>query len=221
MPLFELSNVTYQYTTQYVTVQALRGISYSFDMGCLYALRGTSGCGKTTLLSLMAGLDLPTGGDIFYNGASTRSLNLSRHRREHVATIYQGFNLLPQLTVAENVMYPMELNRIKPEAARKKAHALISLMGLTEEEFGRFPFMLSGGQQQRVAIARALGTPAKAILADEPTGNLDTENSRNVMNLLLSMAHDHGYCVIVVTHDEAVAERADISLLMGDGKLVP
>ncbi len=220
MSLFELSNVTYQYTTQYVTVEALRGISFAFDMGRLYALRGTSGCGKTTLLSLMAGLDLPTGGDILYDGKSTRSLNLSRHRREHVATIYQGFNLLPQLTVAENVMYPMELNRVRPDAARKKARELISLMGLTEEEFSRFPFMLSGGQQQRVAIARALGTPAKAILADEPTGNLDSENSRNVMNLLLSMAHDHGYCVIVVTHDAAIAEMADVSLLMSDGKLV-
>lgn len=220
MSIFTLQDVYYRYTTQYLTVEALRGVSYAFDMGKLYTLRGPSGCGKTTLLSLMAGLDLPTGGDILYDDKSTRSINLSRHRREHVATIYQGFNLLPQLTVAENIMYPMELNKVKPVAAREKARELISLVGLTEEQFDRFPSMLSGGQQQRVAIARALGTPAKAILADEPTGNLDSENSRNVMGLLLSMAHDRGYCVIVVTHDAAVAEMADVSLMMSDGKFV-
>ena len=219
MPILSLNDVKYRYVTRFITVEALRGITYGFEAGRFYALRGPSGCGKTTLMSLMAGLDLPTAGDVVYDGNSTRKLNLARHRREHVAVIYQGYNLLPQLTVAENVMYPMELNKTKAKKARERALSLIGMVGLTEDEFKRFPHMLSGGQQQRVAIARALGTPAKIILADEPTGNLDTENSRNVITLLKKLAHENNYCVVVVTHDAAVAEMADISLRMEDGKL--
>lgn len=220
MSFLELKDVTYRYVTPFVMVDALRGISCDFEKGCLYALRGASGCGKTTLLSLLAGLDLPSDGEVLFEGKSTREIDLDRHRRENTAVIYQSYNLLPQLTVAENVMYPMELNKVKPKDARKKARELIDLVGLTEEEFSRYPSMLSGGQQQRVAIARALGTPAQVILADEPTGNLDAENSVNIITLLRELAHDRGYCVIVVTHDSAVSDLADKVLLMNDGKIV-
>jgi putative ABC transport system ATP-binding protein len=167
----------------------------------------------------MAGLDLPTAGGIDYKGTSTHNINLDRHRRENVAVIYQGFNLLPQLTVAENIMLPMQLNGISKKAAKVKALELLEMVGLTESEFKRFPSMLSGGQQQRVAIARALGTPAEVILADEPTGNLDSENSTIVIELLKALAHERGYCVIVVTHDSAVSDLADTVLVMDDGKL--
>ena len=219
MSIIELNDVVYRYVTPYHTVEALRGVSGAFETGRFYALRGSSGSGKTTLLSLMAGLDLPTGGEILYDGTPTKKLNANKHRREHVATIYQGFNLLPQLTVAENVMYPMELNRVKPKKAREKALELVRKVGLTEKEFTRFPHMLSGGQQQRVAVARALGTPAKVILADEPTGNLDGENSVLVTALLKGLAHDGGYCVIVATHDETVSEQADTVWTVKDGKV--
>lgn len=219
MSLLVLNDVRYHYVTPYVTVEAVRGIKYAFERGCFYSLCGTSGCGKTTLMSLMAGLDLPVSGEVIYDGQSTRKMNLSRHRREHVAVIYQGYNLLPQLTVAENVMYPMELNNIKPKEARERALELISLVGLSPDVLKRYPSMLSGGQQQRVAIARALGTPAKMILADEPTGNLDSENSRNVVKLLRGLAHEKDYCVVVVTHDAAVAAMADVQLQMSDGLL--
>lgn len=219
MALLALKDVRYRYITPYTTVEAVRGITYAFEQGYFYTLRGPSGCGKTTLMSLMAGLDLPVSGDIIYDGKSTRSMNLARHRRENVAVIYQSYNLLPQLTVAENVMYPMELNRVKPQKARERALTLITQVGLTENEFRRFPYMLSGGQQQRVAIARALGTTAKMILADEPTGNLDTENSRMVIALLQQLAHEKAYSVIVVTHDTAVADMSDIQLNMADGLL--
>lgn len=219
MSALELNNVAYSYVNKYVTVRAVRGVSYQFEKGCFYALCGASGSGKTTLLSMMAGLDLPSEGELAYKGQSTRDINLDRHRRENVAVIYQGFNLLPQLTVAENVMLPMELNRVKSKEARVKALELVKLVGLTENEFMRFPSMLSGGQQQRVAIARALGTPAEVILADEPTGNLDSENSKNVIGLLKQLAHEKGYCVIVVTHDPAVSELADTVLMMKDGVL--
>ncbi|MDR0325779.1 MAG: ABC transporter ATP-binding protein, partial [Oscillospiraceae bacterium] len=219
MAIIELNDVIYRYVTPYHTVEALRGVSGAFETGRFYVLRGSSGSGKTTLLSLMAGLDLPTSGEILYDGTATKRLNANKHRREHVATIYQSFNLLPQLTVAENVMYPMELNGVKPRKAREKALELVQTVGLTEKEFTRFPHMLSGGQQQRVAIARALGTPAKVILADEPTGNLDLENSGLVTSLLKGLAHDSGYCVIVATHDEAVSAQADTVWVITDGKV--
>ena len=219
MPILELNNVSYNYVTKYVTVHAVRGVSCRFEKGKLYVLCGASGCGKTTLLSLMAGLDLPGEGEVIYNGQATRGMDLDKHRREHVAVIYQSFNLLPQLTAAENVMLPMELNGVNPAAAREKAGKLTALVGLTDAESARFPSMLSGGQQQRVAIARALGTPAGVILADEPTGNLDSENSMNIINLLKRLAREQEYCVIVVTHDPMMAESADVVLHMKDGRL--
>ena len=217
MAILELDSVVYRYVTPYHTVEALRGVSAKFEQGRFYALRGPSGSGKTTLLSLMALLDLPTEGVISYNGSPTRKLNASAHRRKNVAVIYQSLNLLPQLTVAENVMYPMELNKVKPKEARRRARELVESVGLTESEFARFPHMLSGGQQQRVAIARALGTPARVILADEPTGNLDGENSRIIASLLTNLAHEKDYCVIVATHDDKMAEAADETLRITDG----
>jgi putative ABC transport system ATP-binding protein len=219
MSILSLEDVRYRYVTPYVTVEAVRGVTYAFEPGRFYALRGPSGCGKTTLLSLMAGLDLPVSGEVLYEGRSTRRMNLARHRRENVAVIYQSYNLLPHFTVAENIMYPMELNRVKPKTARERASELLAMVGLAAGESKRFPNMLSGGEQQRVAIARALGTPAKMILADEPTGNLDTENSRIVVGLLKKLAHENNYCVVVVTHDPSVSDMADIGLLMEDGRL--
>jgi len=219
MPILELSNVSYSYTSKFVTVEAVRGVTYQFEKGQFYVLCGASGCGKTTLLSLMAGLDLPGEGELRYHGQATHSMDLDKHRREHVAVIYQSFHLLPQLTVAENIMLPMELNGMNAGAARERARELAALVGLTEAECTRFPSMLSGGQQQRVSIARALGTPADVILADEPTGNLDSENSANIIGLLKQLAHEKEYCVVVVTHDPLVAESADTVLLMKDGRL--
>ena len=219
MGILELKDVRYQYRNPYQTVEALRGVSHSFGCGMFYALVGASGSGKSTLLSLMAGLDLPTGGEITFDGQPTSGMDLNRYRRENVAVIYQSFHLLPLLTVQENVMYPMELIGAKAPEAREKAKMLVLRMGLEESQLRRYPSMLSGGERQRVAIARALGTPARVILADEPTGNLDSENTRNVMNILLRLAHEEGYCVIVVTHDPEVASMADEVVRMVDGKL--
>lgn len=220
MSILQLDDVSYQYVTPYVTVQAVRNVTYGFEKGKVYSLTGTSGSGKTTLLSIMAGLDLPSSGQVLFKGKPTSQLDLDRYRRENTTVIYQNFYLLPLLTVAENVMYPMELIGEKPAKARKKALELIKQVGLTEDEFGRFPTQLSGGQQQRVAIARALGTPAEVILADEPTGNLDKENTETVLNLLVDLAHTHNYCVIIITHDNELAAKTDVTLQMDDGKLL-
>ena len=220
MSVIELNNVKYVYQSQYQRVEALRGISYAFEAGKVYAIMGASGGGKTTLLSLMAGLDVPTEGSVFCGGVSTADINLEQYRRERVAVIYQDFRLFPMLTVAENVMYPMELRGIKPAAAKKRAAELIQKVGLPERVLDRFPAMLSGGEQQRVAIARALGMDTKVLLADEPTGNLDSKNSDHIFGILNSLAHEDGYCVVIVTHDDELGSRADEALRIHDGALI-
>ena len=220
MSAIELCNVKYVYRTQYQQVEALRGISYAFEQGKVYAIMGSSGCGKTTLLSLMASLDVPTEGSILREGVSTTDMDLEAYRRERVAVIYQDFRLFPLLTVAENVMYPMEMRGMRPAAAKKRAAELIRKVGLPETVLDRFPAMLSGGEQQRVAVARSLGMQTNVLLADEPTGNLDSKNSEYLYGILESLAHEDGYCVVIVTHDDAIGNRADETLRIQDGRLI-
>ena len=219
MAILEVKNVSFQYRNKYQTVNALNGVTCAFEEGRLYALVGKSGSGKSTLLSLMAGLMVPTEGEILFEGKPTSDIDLNRFRRENAAVIYQSFRLLPLLTVQENVMYPMELRGYKGRKAREKAAGLIAQVGLPETVLPRLPDMLSGGEQQRVAVARAMSMDTRLLLADEPTGNLDTDNGRQIIDLLLKLAHENGYCVIVVTHDPDIAARADHVLRMRDGKL--
>lgn len=220
MAILELKDVKYTYQTQYQKVEALKGITHSFDTGAVHAIMGKSGSGKTTLLSLMAGLDLPTEGEVLYDGTPTSEMKLEKYRREKAAVIYQSFRLFPLLTVAENIMYPMELRGVKTKEAKKRAAELVQRVGLPETALDRFPTMLSGGEQQRVAIARALGMDTKMLLADEPTGNLDTANGENIMAILENLAHEEGYCVIIVTHDTVIGSRADTVLKLKDGTVV-
>ena len=217
MPIMEVKDVRFSYVTKYHTLEVLKGVDCSFEKGMLYALTGRSGSGKSTLLSLMAGLMLPDSGEIIYKGKPTSEMDLVRYRRENAAVIYQSFRLLPLLTVAENVSYPMELRGVKGREARRRAAELIEKVGLPASVLDRFPDMLSGGEQQRVAIARALGVDSGLILADEPTGNLDSENSGRIIDLLLKLAHEDGFCVIVVTHDPEIAAKADAAYRMRDG----
>ena len=221
MSILELKNVSYIYKNRYQSVTAVDSVSYAFETGKVYALVGKSGSGKTTLLSMLSGLDLPTEGEVLYEGISTEKMNRDRYRREDVAVIYQGFNLFPLMTVRENIMYPVRLQGKSKAEARKIAAEMLEKVGLTEQQAKRFPSMLSGGEQQRVAIARALAANSRVILADEPTGNLDVENSRNIAEILCHLAHEMDYCVIIVTHDLAVAELADIQVRMKDGRLLP
>ena len=210
-----LQQVSYRYPggSRY----ALDGISGTFSAGKLYAVIGPSGSGKSTLLSLMAGLDRPTEGSLQLNGSDYRSLNLDRCRRQEIAMIFQAFQLFPLLTVLENVCFPMEANGVKQKEAKAKAKELLTSVGISEEQHQRYPANLSGGEQQRVAIARALSSGAGIILADEPTGNLDTANGNQVMEILLRLAHEEGRCVIVVTHDMDIAAQADEVWRMKDG----
>ena len=219
MSILQINDVQYTYQSKYQKVQALRGLTLSFEPGKLYALVGRSGSGKTTLLSLMAGLDLPTGGEIDFEGKPLSGLDRDLYRRDDVAVIYQSYNLLPLLTVEENVAFPLELKKLPREEIRKTAQEKLRLVGLDEGYFKRLPAMLSGGEQQRVAVARALAAQARVILADEPTGNLDTDNASKVIELLRTLAHEQGVCVIVVTHDLSIADRADAVFRLKDGQL--
>ena len=220
MAILNVCDVVFRYESKYQTTEVLKGVSCDFEEGRFYAIVGKSGSGKSTLLSLMAGLLLPAEGQILYNGTPTSSLDLNRYRRENAAVVYQSFRLLPLLTAEENVAYPMELRGVRGKEARKRADALIRKVGLPDDVLHRFPDMLSGGEQQRVAIARAISMDSKLLFADEPTGNLDTESGNVIIDLLLSLAHNDGYCVIVVTHDLEIAAKADCVLRMRDGMLV-
>ncbi len=216
--MLQAKNVHYIYQSKYQKVHAVRGIDFSFEAGKFYVIVGKSGCGKTTFLSMLAGLDLPTEGEIIYDGKSTAQHNRDDYRLHAVSLICQSYNLFPLLTVEENVRYPMLLR--KTQNAKAIAAEKLAAVGLDESYFKRLPAMLSGGEQQRVAIARALASDARIILADEPTGNLDTENSEIVVSLLQRLAHQEGYCVIVVTHDLSIAEKADEVLRLKDGMLI-
>lgn len=220
MEMMELRNVCYTYQTQYQKIEALKGISHTFDSGLVHAVVGKSGSGKTTLLSLMAGLDLPTQGEVLCSGVSTTQIKLEKYRREQVAVIYQNFRLFPLLTVAENVMYPMELQGVNVREARERTTRLTARVGLPDTVLDRYPAMLSGGEQQRVAIARALGMDTKILLADEPTGNLDTANGENIFIILQTLAHEEDYCVVIVTHNMELAAQADQVLELRDGLVV-
>ena len=218
MSVLKIEDLAYTYKSKYQTVKALKGITYEFEPGKFYALIGRSGSGKTTLLSLLAALDLPTEGQVVYEDKTTAEIDRDLYHRDTVAVIYQSYNLLPLLSVMENVTFPLELKKV-PDA-KTIAEEKLRAVGLDETYFKRLPAMLSGGEQQRVAIARALASDAKIILADEPTGNLDTENSEIVIDLLQKLAHEDGYCVIVVTHDLSIADKADEVLKLRDGALL-
>ena len=219
MGILTLNSVTYVYKNKWQSTTAVNNVSYDFECGKVYAIVGKSGSGKTTLLSMLAGLDVPTDGDVLYDGKSTRRINRDAYRRDNVAVIYQSYNLFPLMTVLENVTYPLELYGMKLSDAKDKAKRMIEAVGLTDVVYKRYPAMLSGGEQQRVAIARALCSNAQVILADEPTGNLDTENTQKIFSILHELAHTRNYCVIIVTHDMGVAEQADVIIHMKDGRL--
>ena len=219
METVRVEHVNYTYRTKYQSVEALKDVSCSFEDGAMYAIVGKSGSGKSTLLSLLAGLDLPNGGSIYVEGEDLKSMDRDSYRRDMASVVYQAFHLFPLLTAQENVMYPMELKGVKRKQAAKRAKELLLQVGLPETICRQFPKMMSGGEQQRVAIARALAVDGKILLADEPTGNLDSENERRIVEILYKIAHEAGYTVIVITHNEKVAEAADHRYQMEDGRL--
>lgn len=197
MCILELKNVQYSYNNK---KRILKGVSAQMEQGKLYAILGPSGCGKTTLLSLLGGLDSPGVGQILYKGQDIAGTGLADHRKNHVAFIFQSYNLIDYLTPRENVALTSKLPPLP----------ILERLGLTEEETRRNVLKLSGGQQQRVAIARALASESPVILADEPTGSLDEDTAGDITEILKDSAHRMNKCVIVVTHSGELADQADV-----------
>lgn len=218
MNVLTLENVNYSYKGS--NRKVLENVNVSFYGGRIYAVTGPSGSGKTTLLSILAGLDIPTEGDVELNNQKLSTMDLDQYRRVEVSMIFQAFHLFPMLTVLENVSFPMELNGVDREEARIRSKVFLSSVGITDDKHKRFPSNLSGGEQQRVAIARTMASGARLILADEPTGNLDKENGQNIVDILKVLAHENGYCVIIVTHDPFIANQTDEVYVMENGQVI-
>jgi len=204
-------------------VDALRGVDLSIARGEFVALVGPSGSGKSTVLNLIGGLDRPTSGQVWINGtelSDSDEQTLTRHRRQHVGFVFQSFNLLPRLTAVENVALPLMFSDVPEKERQARARALLERVGLGHRLSHR-PTELSGGEQQRVAIARALvGQPA-LLLADEPTGNLDTKTGAEIMALLKELNQEQGLTLVVVTHDPEVAAFANRVVKLRDGRVEP
>ena len=218
--MLKINNLNKKYFTVDGEVVALDNVNLQVKKGDYIAIVGKSGSGKTTLLNMVGGLDIPDSGSIVFDGRDIVKLSNRKTailRRQNIGIIYQFYNLIPELNIVENIILPTELDGGKVDRAWLKE--ILDIVGLTGRE-NAYPNTLSGGQQQRVAIARALFNKPMLILADEPTGNLDGENSAEIMRLLKTMNEEHGITILVVTHSDAVANEAKRVIKMSDGKVV-
>jgi putative ABC transport system ATP-binding protein len=218
-----IQGVSKLYRTAAEQVQALHETSWEVRTGEAVAIMGPSGCGKTTLLNLLGGVDRPSSGSILIDGQDLSRMSereLERHRLLRVGFVFQFFNLIPSISALENLELPMRMARVPDSDARRRAHALLALVGL-EAKAHKLPEQLSGGEQQRVAIALALANDPPLILADEPTGNLDSTNAAAIAGLLRSLATDFGKTVILVSHDPITVAAFPRVYAMRDGRFVP
>ncbi len=219
MNILEVQNLSKTYGKGEAEVRALCQVSFSAARGEFIAIVGESGSGKSTLLNVVGALDNPTSGKVYIDGKDIFSLpekKLTIFRRQNIGFIFQSFNLIPELNVEQNITFPLLLDYRKPDW--KYVEELLGILGLTERR-KHLPSQLSGGQQQRVAIGRALAARPAMIMADEPTGNLDSRNSREVITLLKSMSARYRQTILMITHNENHADAADRVLRMADGRL--
>ena len=219
MKILEVKNLCKIYGKGETEVKALNNVSFSVDKGEFVAIIGPSGSGKSTLLHILGGVDVPTSGSVIINGEDISKLNetaLAIFRRRQIGLIYQFYNLIPILTVEENLTLPLRLDGRKPD--ERQTEYLVKTLGL-ENRLDHLPIQLSGGQQQRVSIGRALINNPALMLADEPTGNLDSENSKEIVSLLRKFNKEQNQTVIIITHDERIALAADRIIEIEDGKI--
>ena len=219
MKILEVKNLCKIYGKGETEVKALNNVSFSVDKGEFVAIIGPSGSGKSTLLHILGGVDVPTSGNVIINGEDISKLNetaLAIFRRRQIGLIYQFYNLIPILTVEENLTLPLRLDGRKPD--ERQTDYLVKTLGL-ENRLNHLPNQLSGGQQQRVSIGRALINNPALMLADEPTGNLDSENSKEIVSLLRKFNKEQNQTVIIITHDERIALAADRIIEIEDGKI--
>ena len=219
MNLLEVKSICKTYGSGEAAVHALKDVSFTVPKGEFVAVVGESGSGKSTLLNMLGALDTPTSGKVFIDGNDTFKMKdnqLTVFRRRNIGFIFQAFNLIPELTVEQNIIFPALLDYQKPD--KKYLEELLAVLGLKERR-NHLPSQLSGGQQQRVAIGRALLTRPSLILADEPTGNLDSQNSSEVIALLKEAAKKYEQTIVMITHSPSIAQTADRVLRVSDGTL--
>ncbi|RUT53261.1 ABC transporter family protein [Clostridium botulinum] len=216
--VLEFKNVNYSYEDAGKELIILDSVDFNFESGKFYTILGPSGSGKTTALSLASALDSPKSGEILYEGKDIKKIGLTNYRNQHIGIVFQAYNLINYMTGIQNIVTAMEITRNEIPDRKQKAYELIEKVGLKREEGERSVLNLSGGQQQRVAIARALSTNAKIILADEPTGNLDSKTSVDIIKLFQKLAHEDNKCIIMVTHSLEIASMSDVIINLDNKK---
>ncbi|WP_125607382.1 ABC transporter ATP-binding protein [Lapidilactobacillus bayanensis] len=207
--MLTIKNLGYWYDRQENSL--FENVNLEFEQGQSYAIVGQSGSGKTTFLSLIAGLDKPRAGEISFNGKGINSIGLTKYRQYNVSIVFQSYNLLTYMSPLNNLLTAMAVTQSSHKGDKKYAQEMLRKLGLTDEQMTKNVQRLSGGQQQRVAIARTMCCDAKLVVADEPTGNLDEENTQDVIQLFQKIAHEQNRCVIIVTHEPDVAAACDHS----------
>ena len=207
--ILSIKSASYRYSDAETDEYALKDVSYDFESGKIYAIRGRSGTGKTTLLSLISGLERCTEGKIIFDGKDLKKINLDHYRSHEIGIVFQSYNLLPFMTASENIILSMDASGMKIANKKEEAIKLMKSVGLKETYANRKVLRLSGGEQQRVAIARSLSYNSKMIVADEPTGNLDKQTEEEILDIFKDLAHKEGKCVIIVTHSSNVCKMVD------------
>lgn len=219
--LFELQNLSYGYIDGGKKRLILDDLSYAFERGVFYTILGPSGSGKSTLLALASALDEPDSGKIVYNGTDVKKMGYRTFRKNHMSMIFQKYNLIDYLTGVENVTSNIMLHNSKKKIEKKEiAYKVLNTVGIVKTKADRRVNKLSGGEQQRVAIARALAKDVSLVLADEPTGSLDTSTANEVIGIFKKLSHELGKTVIIVTHSDEVAKNSDVILNLKNGKLI-
>ena len=218
--ILKLDNVSYRYDDAEADDYVLKDINYSFETGKVYAIKGKSESGKTTLLSLLSGLENNYEGSIEFAGKELKNIDLDNYRSRDIGIVFQSYNLLPHLTAIENIILSMNVSNLNIANKEEQAISLMEKVGLTKNQKDRRVLKLSGGEQQRVAIARSLSYNPLMILADEPTGNLDSVTSHDVLGLLKMAARQFSQTLILITHDRDIAQLADRIVHIEDGKII-
>ena len=218
--VLNFEDVSYHYLDGSTNVSILDKANYSFEKGKIYAIVGASGSGKTTTIVLAGGLDKPKGGKVIFKGQDTAKIGLNKYRRNDISIVFQSYNLIHYMNAYENVVNALDVAGIKVPNKKEYCLNILENLGLSKEQSLRDIRKLSGGQQQRIAIARALAKDVDLILVDEPTGNLDEKNSKDILKTFIDLAHRDDKCVIIVTHSPSLAQKCDVQLKIQDGQIV-